>query len=153
MAKLRLIQYESSGMRYNGYRLTNSGYDYLALKTLASRGVISSFGTQIGTGKESNIYTGNIIRASTGNELKLCNVFHDANVVILSQGCTNYHLLNILVMGPVGGKLPENGMNEDCDEIEEVELCLKLHRLGRTCFRKVRVCQVQSMYNKSVLNN
>lgn len=45
-------------MRYNGYRLTNAGYDYLALKTLVSRGVITSFGSQIGTGKESNIYTG-----------------------------------------------------------------------------------------------
>ena len=58
MAKHRLIQYESSGLRYNGYRLTNAGYDYLALKALVSRGVINSFGSQIGTGKESNIYTG-----------------------------------------------------------------------------------------------
>ena len=47
----RLLQYEGSGMRYSGYRLTNSGYDYLALKTLAGRGIISSFGNQIGTGK------------------------------------------------------------------------------------------------------
>ena len=37
-------------MRYSGYRLTNAGYDYLALKTLTGRGVISSFGNQIGTG-------------------------------------------------------------------------------------------------------
>ena len=51
--KHRLIQYESSGLRYNGYRLTNAGYDYLALKALVSRGVINSFGSQIGTGKES----------------------------------------------------------------------------------------------------
>jgi RIO kinase 2 len=41
----------------DGYRLTNSGYDYLALKTLTSRSVVSSFGNQIGVGKESNIYT------------------------------------------------------------------------------------------------
>lgn len=33
------------------------GYDYLALKSLAMRGVIESFGNQIGVGKESNIYT------------------------------------------------------------------------------------------------
>jgi RIO kinase 2 len=39
-------------MRYSGYRLTNSGYDYLALKTLAGRGIITSFGNQIGTGKK-----------------------------------------------------------------------------------------------------
>ena len=36
-----------------GYRLTVSGYDYLALKALASRDVIYSLGNQIGVGKES----------------------------------------------------------------------------------------------------
>lgn len=40
----------------DGYRLTNTGYDYLALKALTARQVISSFGNQIGVGKESNIY-------------------------------------------------------------------------------------------------
>lgn len=37
----------------DGYRLTNSGYDYLALKVLASREVVRSLGNQIGVGKES----------------------------------------------------------------------------------------------------
>ena len=77
-----LLQYESSGSRYSGYRLTNAGYDYLALKALAGRSTLSSFGNQIGTGKESNIYI-------VANE-------------------------------------------------EGEQMCLKLHRLGRTCFRKVR---------------
>ena len=36
-----------------GYRLTNAGYDYLALKTLTTRDVILSVGNQIGVGKES----------------------------------------------------------------------------------------------------
>ena len=36
-----------------GYRLTVSGYDYLALKALASRDVVYSLGNQIGVGKES----------------------------------------------------------------------------------------------------
>lgn len=58
------------------------GYDYLALKTLTLRGTVSSFGTQIGVGKESNIYT----------------------------------------------------VSDD----EGSQLCLKLHRLGRICFRNVR---------------
>lgn len=40
----------------DGYRLTNMGYDFLALQSLVSRGVVSSFGNQIGVGKESNIY-------------------------------------------------------------------------------------------------
>jgi RIO kinase 2 len=62
--------------------LTNSGYDYLALKTLCLRGSIYSFGSQIGVGKESNIYV-------VSNE-------------------------------------------------EGKQLCLKLHRLGRTCFRNIK---------------
>ena len=39
-----------------GFRLTNLGYDYLALKALTSRGVVHSVGNQIGVGKESDIY-------------------------------------------------------------------------------------------------
>ncbi|XP_012534370.2 serine/threonine-protein kinase rio2 [Monomorium pharaonis] len=81
MCKHKLLSYER-GKRFDGYRLTNSGYDYLALKVLTQRGVICSFGNQIGVGKESNIY-------------------------IVA--------------------------NED-----ETPLCLKLHRLGRTCFRNIK---------------
>ncbi len=77
----RLVAYER-GKKFDGYRLTNMGYDYLALKALSGRDVVGSFGNQIGTGKESNIY---------------------------------------IVADPEGK-----------------QLCLKLHRLGRTCFRKVR---------------
>jgi len=89
LSKHRLVSYER-GNRYDGYRLTNAGYDYLALKTLSHRGAIDSFGNQIGTGKESNIY-----------------------VV---------------------------GRSEEAAEADGagVEACLKLHRLGRTCFRKVK---------------
>ncbi|XP_018907900.2 uncharacterized protein RIOK2 [Bemisia tabaci] len=81
LCKNRLLSYER-GKHFDGYRLTNSGYDYLALKTLVSRGVVSSFGNQIGVGKESNIYV-------VGNS-------------------------------------------------EGESLCLKLHRLGRTCFRNLK---------------
>lgn len=66
----------------DGYRLTNTGYDYLALKSLTLRESVASFGNQIGVGKESNIYT-----------------------------------------------VADNDHNP---------LCLKLHRLGRTCFRNVK---------------
>ncbi|KAI4470050.1 ser/thr-protein kinase rio2 [Holotrichia oblita] len=81
LCKHRLLSYER-GKKYDGYRLTNMGYDYLALQTLSKRNVVSSFGNQIGVGKESNIY----IVANT----------------------------------------------------DHVELCLKLHRLGRICFRNVK---------------
>ncbi|XP_023939389.2 serine/threonine-protein kinase RIO2 [Bicyclus anynana] len=81
LCKHRLLTYER-GKQYDGYRLTNSGYDYLALKALTNRKVIASFGNQIGVGKESNIYT-------------------------------------------------------VADE-DKNPLCLKLHRLGRTCFRNIK---------------
>nr|CAD7603626.1 unnamed protein product [Timema genevievae] len=51
LCKHRLLSYER-GKHYDGYRLTNQGYDYLALKTLCSRGIVASFGNQIGVGKE-----------------------------------------------------------------------------------------------------
>ncbi|XP_053693298.1 uncharacterized protein LOC128741478 [Sabethes cyaneus] len=81
LCKHKLLSYER-GKRFDGYRLTNTGYDYLALKSLTLRGSISGFGNQIGVGKESNIYT-----------------------VVDEQG---------------------------------TPLCLKLHRLGRVCFRNVK---------------
>ncbi|XP_071965653.1 uncharacterized protein [Antedon mediterranea] len=65
-----------------GYRLTYPGYDYLALKALATRDSIASVGNQIGVGKESDIYI----------------VAND----------------------------------------EEEQFALKLHRLGRTSFRKLK---------------
>ncbi|XP_050044446.1 uncharacterized protein RIOK2 isoform X2 [Dermacentor andersoni] len=55
LCKQKLLSYER-GKRYDGYRLTNTGYDYLALKTLCSQGLVNSVGNQIGVGKESDIY-------------------------------------------------------------------------------------------------
>ncbi|KAI9199683.1 RIO1 family-domain-containing protein [Polychytrium aggregatum] len=42
--------------KYDGYRLTYGGYDYLALKTLSRRESVYSVGNQIGVGKESDIF-------------------------------------------------------------------------------------------------
>ena len=39
LAKHRLVLYERGGKRVDGYRLTNAGYDYLALKALSQRQV------------------------------------------------------------------------------------------------------------------
>ncbi|KAJ1605059.1 RIO-like kinase domain-containing protein [Cryptosporidium canis] len=41
---------------YEGYKLSYLGYDFLALRALNKRGVISSVGTRIGVGKESDIH-------------------------------------------------------------------------------------------------
>ncbi|XP_035219255.1 serine/threonine-protein kinase rio2-like [Stegodyphus dumicola] len=70
------------GKRFEGYRLTYGGYDYLALKALTSRNIMASVGNQVGTGKESDVY----LVADEDNE----------------------------------------------------EMILKLHRLGRVSFRKIK---------------
>ncbi|XP_071879210.1 RIO kinase 2 isoform X1 [Bombus fervidus] len=92
LCKHRLLSYER-GKHYDGYRLTNSGYDYLALKVLAQRGIIASFGNQIGVGKESNIYI----------------------------------------------------VTDD----DRTPMCLKLHRLGRTCFRNIKGKRDYHQHRKS----
>ncbi|KAK4877047.1 hypothetical protein RN001_009553 [Aquatica leii] len=93
LCKHRLLSYER-GKKFDGYRLTNMGYDYLALKTLSKRDSLNSFGNQIGVGKESNIY---IVANSDGQEL-----------------------------------------------------CLKLHRLGRTCFRNIKDKRDYHKHRKTV---
>jgi RIO kinase 2 len=52
--KNKLIAHEAK--KYDGYKLTYTGYDYLALKALRDRGVVSAVGTKVGVGKESDIY-------------------------------------------------------------------------------------------------
>ncbi|XP_006169934.1 serine/threonine-protein kinase RIO2 [Tupaia chinensis] len=55
LVKHKLVAWERT-KTVQGYRLTNAGYDYLALKTLCSRQVVESVGNQMGVGKESDIY-------------------------------------------------------------------------------------------------
>ncbi|CAJ0830206.1 20522_t:CDS:10 [Entrophospora sp. SA101] len=55
LAKRNLVA-RVKNAKYDGYRLTYGGYDYLALKTFSKRGNIYSVGNQIGVGKESDIY-------------------------------------------------------------------------------------------------
>nr|CAG4643136.1 EOG090X04DJ [Ilyocryptus agilis] len=81
LSKEKLLAYER-GKHYDGYRLTNLGYDFLALKTLVKRNVVHSFGSQIGVGKESDVYV--------------------------------------------------------VEDPEHKQLCMKIHRLGRTSFRKIK---------------
>ncbi|KAG5452494.1 Serine/threonine-protein kinase RIO2 [Clonorchis sinensis] len=52
-----LVAYESDSRRcVCGYRLTNLGYDYLALHQLFNSGQLCDLGTMIGAGKESDVY-------------------------------------------------------------------------------------------------
>ena len=51
----KLLSHDQS-CGYDGYRVTNAGYDILALHNLKSRGIVAALGDKIGTGKESDVY-------------------------------------------------------------------------------------------------
>ena len=42
-------------------------------------------------------------------------------------------------MAPVETSLENKDENQEHDDVDEEQLCLKLHHLGRTCFRKVGI--------------
>lgn len=50
----KLVHHDAS--KYDGYRLTTLGYDFLAIRALVARGAISGVGRQIGVGKESDVF-------------------------------------------------------------------------------------------------
>lgn len=80
LVRHKLVCFEH--VKVHGFRLTNLGYDFLAIKALLSHNTLASIGNQIGVGKESDIYI----------------VAND----------------------------------------EEEQLCMKIHRLGRTSFRQLK---------------
>ncbi|GLT73701.1 hypothetical protein SLA2020_455390 [Shorea laevis] len=54
LLKHKLLHHDAS--KYDGFRLTYLGYDFLAIKTMVNRGVFTAVGRQIGVGKESDIF-------------------------------------------------------------------------------------------------
>lgn len=54
--------------KYDGYRLTYGGLDYLALNSMRRTDTVFSLGNQIGVGKESDIY---VVADPTGKQLVL----------------------------------------------------------------------------------
>eukprot|EP00933_Yihiella_yeosuensis_P010332 TRINITY_DN11676_c5_g1_i1.p1 TRINITY_DN11676_c5_g1~~TRINITY_DN11676_c5_g1_i1.p1 ORF type:complete len:519 (-),score=119.54 TRINITY_DN11676_c5_g1_i1:122-1678(-) len=44
------------GSKYDGWRMTYHGYDYLAIRALAARGSIVAVGRRLGVGKESDVH-------------------------------------------------------------------------------------------------
>jgi len=67
LAKVGLIA-KVKNAKYDGYRLTYGGLDYLALNTHRKSSTIYSLGNQIGVGKESDIY---VVASETGKQLVL----------------------------------------------------------------------------------
>ncbi|KAH3901508.1 probable Serine/threonine-protein kinase RIO2 [Saccharomycodes ludwigii] len=56
LAKLKLVS-KVRNAKYDGYKLTYNGIDYLALKSMLNKETLYSVGAMIGVGKESDIYT------------------------------------------------------------------------------------------------
>lgn len=66
LGRFKLVHRETK--KYEGYRLTYPGYDYLALNALFKRGTVTAVGRQIGVGKESDIF---LARNEAGDDLVL----------------------------------------------------------------------------------
>ena len=54
LCRHKLVHHDAQ--KYDGYRLTTLGYDFLAIRTLVARGAIAGVGRQIGVGKESDVF-------------------------------------------------------------------------------------------------
>ncbi|KAF5390169.1 hypothetical protein D9757_002868 [Collybiopsis confluens] len=67
LAKRNLVA-KVQNSKYDGYRLTYGGYDFLAMRALSKRDSMYSVGNQIGVGKESDIH---IVADQGGNEMVL----------------------------------------------------------------------------------
>ncbi|KAJ3767003.1 RIO1 family-domain-containing protein [Lentinula raphanica] len=67
LAKRNLVA-KVQNSKYDGYRLTYGGYDFLAMRALSKRDSMYSVGNQIGVGKESDIY---IVANNEGVEMVL----------------------------------------------------------------------------------
>ncbi|KAK0465126.1 RIO1 family-domain-containing protein [Desarmillaria tabescens] len=67
LAKRNLVS-KVQNSKYDGYRLTYGGYDFLAMRAMSKRDSMHSVGNQIGVGKESDIY---IVADSEGKEMVL----------------------------------------------------------------------------------
>ncbi|KAH7931056.1 RIO1-domain-containing protein [Leucogyrophana mollusca] len=67
LAKRNLVA-KVQNSKYDGYRLTYGGYDYLAMRALSKRDSMYSVGNQIGVGKEADVY---IVADAEGSEMVL----------------------------------------------------------------------------------
>eukprot|EP00249_Psilotum_nudum_P006552 c19875_g1_i1 orf=271-1782(-) len=54
LLRQKLVHHDAS--KYDGYRLTTLGYDFLAIRTMVNRGLVVGVGRQIGVGKESDVF-------------------------------------------------------------------------------------------------
>ncbi|KAL8694813.1 MAG: hypothetical protein Q9218_000572 [Villophora microphyllina] len=114
LAKANLIA-RVKNAKYDGYRLTYGGLDYLALHTHFQRHVLQSTGPCIGTGKESDIHL----------------VLSSPDPPTPSKS-TNRHAPKPQKPSPPSSRQISQGKSP------AQQLILKIHRLGRISFRTVK---------------
>lgn len=89
LLRQKLVHHDNS--RYDGYRLTPLGYDFLALKALVARGTITAVGRQIGVGKESDVFEARVSIYSTllhsFQERELFSHFVPGKSQYVAHGC------------------------------------------------------------------
>lgn len=85
LLRAKLVHHDNS--KYDGYRLTNLGYDFLALNALVKRGAIAAVGRQIGVGKESDVFE--VCPACSGKSAYNCKAFCLLNRKAGLSSCAN----------------------------------------------------------------
>lgn len=111
LAKRGLVS-RVQGAKYDGYRLTYGGLDWLALKAFSKRNTVVSVGQRIGVGKEGDI---SIVQGKGTN----------------AWGADEHG--NATAASVVSG-----GENAAKQEVEVDTRILKIHRLGRISFRAIK---------------
>lgn len=131
--------------RYEGYRLTTLGYDYLAMHALQRRGALLAVGRTIGVGKEADVLvcTSSAAAVAAGRAGR-----DDGGGAAAGEGSENE--------GdegeedgdepPAPGSRPPRSVAPTADgdgeggeaATEAVAVAMKVHRLGRTSFRAVK---------------
>ncbi|KAL8940672.1 MAG: hypothetical protein Q9216_002694 [Gyalolechia sp. 2 TL-2023] len=127
LAKANLIA-RVQHAKYDGYRLTYGGLDYLALHTHLQRKTLHSTGPCIGTGKESDIH---IVLAPPHSS--------DSSSALPAPN-KNTRSISSTTSKPLPQSLHHHHQQtpQKIPDQKKQELILKIHRLGRISFRTIK---------------
>lgn len=131
--------------RYEGYRLTTLGYDYLAMHALQRRGALMAVGRTIGVGKEADVF----VCTSSAAAMAAGRAGRDGGEGAPSGEGSEDEGEEGEEDGdepPAPGSRPPRSVAPTADgdgeggevATEAVAVAMKVHRLGRTSFRAVK---------------
>lgn len=134
--------------RYEGYRLTTLGYDYLAMHALQRRGALLAVGRTIGVGKEADV----LVCTSTAAAMAAGRAGRDGGVGGAAAGGEGSEDEGVegeddgSDAASAPGSRPPRSVAPTADgdgaggeaATEAVAVAMKVHRLGRISFRAVK---------------